>query len=96
MEQYIPKAAVMAEIETLINSLRKSCNPNPFGSIQECLADAQIEALSIVKESIEDINAKEVDLNKEIDDWYNIIGIPVITDAFRHFYELGLKARKGE
>ena len=94
MEQYIPKAAVMVEIEKLINSLRKSCNPNPFGSIQECLAAAQIEALSIVKESIEDINVKEVDLGKEVSKWIeencDNAGYFNQLEFAKHFFEIGL------
>lgn len=40
----------------------------------------------------------DVDLEKEIDEWYNIMGVPVTADALkgtaRHFYSLGLNARK--
>lgn len=40
----------------------------------------------------------EVDIEKEIDNWYNTMGIPVSTDALketaRHFYALGRNARK--
>lgn len=111
--ELIDKAAVIAKIDKLITSLRKSCNPNPLGTMIECLADAQIEALSIVKESIEDINTKEVDLEKEIDnfiytyngrqrlalelDWkqYQVkFEGKKLMDFAKHFFELGLIARK--
>ena len=40
------------------------------------------------------------ELEKKIDDWYNTMGIPITADALketaRHFFELGLKAQKGE
>ena len=40
---------------------------------------------------------KEVDLEKEIDGWYNGMGIPLSIDALRetarHFYELGKNSK---
>jgi len=50
---------------------------------------------------IDTLEVKEVDLENEINDWYNTMGIPVTTDALKetacHFFELGLKVnQKGE
>ena len=50
---------------------------------------------------LQHLKVKEMDLEKEIDDWYNTMGIPVTTDALketaRHFFELGIKVnQKGE
>lgn len=102
--ELIDKAVVVAEVDKFINSLRKSCNPNPLETMIECLADAQIEALSIVKESIEGINAKDVDLEEEIDTYFDNYEIASKEDCYltheqacafaEHFFELGLKARK--
>lgn len=104
--ELISKVAVIADVDKLINSLRRSCNPNPLGTMVECLAAAQIEALSIVKGSIEGINTKEVDLKKEIDTYFDNYEIASKEDCYltheqacafaEHFFELGLKARKGD
>lgn len=83
MEQYIKKSDVIKEINEFIQALEKSCTPNPFGNTVECLTAAEIEALNLVKESIDDIQIKEVDLDKEIkesiidkwcDEWSDDVG----------------------
>lgn len=61
MEQYIKKAAIVAEIEKLISGLRRNCNPNPLGNMQECLAAAQIEAINLIKDFLDTMEVKEVD-----------------------------------
>lgn len=60
MAQYIPKDALVAEIEKVISGLRRNCNPNPLGNMQECLAAAEIEALNLIKDSINTLEVKEV------------------------------------
>lgn len=104
--ELIDKAAVVAEIDKLINSLQKSCNPNPLGSMQECLTAAEIEALSAAKDAIKDIKVKNVDLEKESELIANGIMISVQSNKygtniynterndFNH-YHLQMAARKG-
>lgn len=60
MEKYIPLDAVVAEIEKVISGLRRNCNPNPLGNMQECLAAAEIEALNLIKNSLSTLEVKEV------------------------------------
>ena len=47
-----------------------------------------------------DIEAKEVDLDKEVKKWKNEHGIYGMDDLdfifAKHFFELGIKAKKGE
>lgn len=106
MEQYIPKAAVVAEIDEIVKVLQKNCNPNPMGNIQECLAAAQIEALNLIKDFLNTLETKEVDLEKEIYDVEKRFGdidemggyrILIFDDEFRdilrHFFELGIKSK---
>ena len=89
MEQYIPKSAVVAEIE---KRKRKNVLTNE-GAFEE-----DIDILSFIN----NMEVKEVDLEKEIDKvWdtdYEDFGI--LADDFykvaKHFFELGLKAQKGE
>lgn len=56
--ELIDKAAVVAEIKMIISKLRKSCNPNPFGTLQECLTDAEIEALHLILDYINTLEVK--------------------------------------
>ena len=58
----IDKDAVFAEIEKVISGLRRNCNPNPLGNMQECLAAAEIEALNLIEDSLDTIKEKDVDL----------------------------------
>ena len=82
--ELIDKSAVVAEITNL--KVEYVCGWN--------------YTINKVLEHIDDLEVKEVDLEKEIDDWYNTMGIPVTADAMketaRHFFELGLKVLKGE
>ena len=65
----IDKAAVVAEIEKLINALKQNCIPNPMGDMQECLAAAEIEALNIIRDFLDTLEVKKVE--EEPDCTYN-------------------------
>ena len=41
---------IKGEIKTL-----KGCKPNPLGSIEQCLADAEIQALEVVLQTIKEM-----------------------------------------
>lgn len=89
MTQYIPKAALVAEIDKRFHQLTDAAFDSMIG-----------RNLIEIKDFIDTLEVKEVDLEKEIDDWYNTIGIPVTTNALketaRYFFKLGFKAQKGE
>ena len=96
MAQYIDKDALVAEIERRI----KSINSCPFRTAElgsEKLNEGQLKAYNVILSFIDTLELKEVDLEKEIDNWYSTMGIPVTVDALketaRHFFELGLKAK---
>lgn len=57
--KYIEADRIKAEIDNIINSLKNSCNPNPFGTTEECLADAEIESLNLVKDIIDKMKQEE-------------------------------------
>ena len=61
----IPLDAVVAEIEKVISGLRRNCNPNPLGNMQECMAAAEIEALKLIKDSLDSLDVKEVEEHKQ-------------------------------
>ena len=65
MKQYIDKSALIAEIENLEKILKNACKPDPFGNIEECMTDAELQALDVVKETINTIEVKELDLDNE-------------------------------
>ena len=99
MTQYIDKAAVVAEIENKIKkyTLRgeesdflQDGNAKYWGGVLSCLNE--------IHSYLNTLEVKEVDLENEIDDWYNTMGIPVTIDALketaRHFFELGIKMKQ--
>lgn len=95
----IDKSVLVAEIEKLIDEIYAG---RPFDS----LSSEQQTALWYVKSIMSSINTlevKEVDLEKEYKDFvekdpvYNKLVNSIVGKAIaKHFFELGLKAQKGE
>ena len=95
MVQYIDKEALIAEIERLYD---------------EKGAFYAADVLYNLKEYLDTLEVKEVDLEKELENWrYNhfhgrrdkeasgeYLERVSQLDIAKHFYELGLKAQKGE
>jgi hypothetical protein len=93
MEQYIKKSAIVAEIERI----EYETNYEPF--TDEVLGKRKV--CKDIKDSIDTFEVKEVDLEKEIHLWMeaNTCGgycSANIRETAEHFFELGLKAGKGE
>lgn len=59
MSNLIDKSALVAEIEKLEKALKNACEPNPFGSVEECMTDAELQALDVVKEIIDTLKVKD-------------------------------------
>ena len=57
--KYIEADKIKAEINTIINGLKKSYNPDPMGTTMDCLAAAEIEALELVKDIIDKMKQEE-------------------------------------
>ena len=51
--KYIEAERITAEIDKIIDGLKKNSNPNPLGTIDDMLADAEIETLELVKTTID-------------------------------------------
>lgn len=49
------KEKIKSKIEEIIAGLER-CHPNPLGSMEQCLAAAEIEALNIVKDYINSLS----------------------------------------
>ena len=45
---------VKSEVNSIIAGLRSHCIPDPLGTIQECLAYSEIEALKLVLKTIDE------------------------------------------
>ncbi len=57
--KYIEAEKIKAEIDKIIDALKISCNPNPLGKTDECLVAAEIEALGLVKETIDEMKQEK-------------------------------------
>ena len=57
--KYIEAERITAEIDKIIEGLKRNCNPDPLGTTEECLADAEIEALGLVKDIIDEMKQDE-------------------------------------
>ena len=57
--KYIEAERLTAEIDKIIEGLKRNCNPDPLGTTEECLADAEIEALELVKTTIDEMKQEE-------------------------------------
>ena len=100
MEQYIPKAAVVAEIERRKQKLLDNiiCERDKEWVVRTA---HQLNRIILFLDTLE---VKEVDLEKEIDYWYNTkaskefenVLYGDIENCAKYFFELGLKAQKGE
>jgi hypothetical protein len=93
MGKYIDKDAVVAEINRVLNSY----DPNEITSGRYALAS--------LRDFLDTLEVKEADLEKEIDKWwwgktwqsYGMMLNPQnVRDFAKHFFELGIKAQKGE
>ena len=101
MAQYIDKAAIVAEIERLIetNKVFKKTWKWKFKWFYRTIV-GRLEVLEGLKIFLNTLEVKEVDLEKEIKKYIenNICGycVPGVEETAKYFYELGLKAQKGD
>ena len=57
--KYIEADKITAEIDKIIDGLKRNSNPDPLGTMEECMADAEIEALGLVKDIIGKMKQEE-------------------------------------
>ena len=109
MGQYIDKSALIAEIKRKIKNINlnyicSGSHPSDF-DVNKKLQDGILKNLQALLSFLDTLGVKEVDLEKEIDTWYqkkaskefeNVL-YKDIEKCAKHFYELGLKAsQEGE
>lgn len=107
MEQYIDKAAIVAEIESYISNYKEILaktdrnDSNWVDSVS--MIEAKVDVLQHLLFYLDTLETKEVDLEKAIDKWIDDAAIThedcSITDVIstaKHFFELGLRAKEGK
>lgn len=104
MTQYIDKDTIVAEITHKIKVLEAFIKN--FDGISDKVKKAKnkIEVLGDVLLFIDTLEVKEVDLEKEVNAFIDNemkflsdeVGYDTLSTIARHFFELGLKAQKGE
>jgi len=102
MAQYIDKSAVVAEINRVLNSY----HPTEITSGRYALVDLrdfldtlEVKDVDLEKEIEEQITQYYNDCEqklKEMDDNDNDFSFMTLDNFAKHFFELGLKAQKGE
>lgn len=102
--ELINKSALVAEIEKFMYEANQEADIASTGEcFDEKVADAKYQLCKQIIGSIDSLEVKEVDLEKEIDKWYQNKASKEFENVFyddieecaKHFFELGLKA-KGE
>ena len=106
MTQYISKDALVAEIDERIKAWKEYYDDMHNAECHELASGAylRIDELKDFKRFIDALEVKEVDLEKEIDEWCNKciseyelegwVGM-AIQNVAKHFFELGLNAKQG-
>lgn len=101
MIQYIDKDALVAEIEDWRDKIRKGIFDIPLTGSDRAYATFEYEILGKIKDFINTLEVKGVDLEKEIDSiedryhGFESLSRADIMEIIKYFFELGLKARKG-
>lgn len=101
MDQYISKAAVKAEIEKKLQDLT-ACDENTSFIEHKVALSAKIDMCKEILSFLEGIEMKEVNFEKEFDNYANeILACDVQFEPFTHlhkcakyFFELGLNTHK--
>ena len=110
MKQYIDKSALVAEINRRIEEYRSLKIDSSYydGKIAslESMRDEYINSMQEEPKCIYNrtLEVRGVDLEKEVNDWYNTkaskefenVLYSDIENCAKYFFELGLKAQKGE
>jgi len=92
MAHLIDKDALVADIERRVKEYQSTGDDYWF---------PVIENLKNILSFLDDLEVKEVDLEKELDSMITPElklhkALPSLFDVAKHFFELGLKAQKGE
>ena len=108
MEQYIPKSALVAEIESK-KKYAQTLGNNAINSSMQQFYDGMKQGCVDILSFLDTLEVKGVDLDEEVRKWQQKhfegigyvldgsggwIGKESLLDVAKHFFELGLKAKK--
>jgi predicted phage-related endonuclease len=106
MTQYINKAAVVAEIENRIKELQNLCKENEekLNSIQKTAILLCIDECKVILSFLDTSEVKEVNLYEDADNYWGTLTSDIRNSIYlndfykiaKHFFELGIRAQKGE
>lgn len=82
------KDKILQKIEEIITVLKR-CNPSPLGSMQQCLASAEIEALNLIKDYINSLNTSSENYEANTPTEYGKYVDECLNEAAEHFYSEG-------
>lgn len=101
--ELIDKAALVAEIERYISNYKeivvKTDRNDSTWVDSVSMIDAKIDVLQHLLFSLDTLEVKEVDFEKEWKEYFKYRGDMATVNIIhlaKHFFELGLNARKGE
>ena len=98
MTRYIDKDALVAKIDDWRHNIMMGVATTPLRGRQRADSAFEYEILGLVRDFLDTIEVKEVDLEKEIEFEYNPVdglSFEEFARIAKHFYSLGL-AQKGE
>ena len=79
MRKYIDSEKLISEIKGIIAAVKVKKHPDELGSIEQCLAAAEIEAFNLALDCIKELQQEQPD-NEDID--------KVAQELYEHLYEL--------
>ena len=99
MEQYIPKAAIVAEIERMLEAITNDSEQDVRDRDLGAIYSAQLLVLRNLAKYLDTLKVKEVDFEKIWKEYFKYRGDVATVNVkhlAKHFFELGIKAKKGK
>jgi len=99
MTHYINKDALVTEIDDWRDKIKKGIFTIPLEGRQRADATFEYEILGKVRDFLDNFEVKEVDFEKIWKEYFKYMGDVATVNVkhlAKHFFELGLKAQKGE
>ena len=99
MEQYIPKATTVAEIERMLEAITNDSEQDVRDRDLGAIYSAQLLVLRNLAKYLDTLKVKEVDFEKIWKEYFKYRGDVATVNVkhlAKHFFELGIKAKKGK
>ena len=99
MTQYIDKAAIVAEIERMLEAITNDSEQDVRDRDLGAIYSAQLLVLRNLAKYLDTLKVKEVDFEKIWKEYFKYRGDVATVNVkhlAKHFFELGIKAKKGK